>query len=117
MNPAHGLAGDDAGGDPYFHAWDVGPDKAGPRGGDPQRRRRQFRTRTLMLIVALAAVWMGVLLDPNVGPIVLMALAAFGLTLGLMGTAIVLGILGFGLCTAGGRAWGWLRSASRWPDA
>jgi hypothetical protein len=117
MNPARGLAGDDADRDPYFHAADVGPDKAaGLHGDDSPRRRRQFRRRTSILVVVLAVVWMGVLLDQNIGPMVLMMLAAFGLALGLMGTAMVLGILGFGLCAAGGRAWGRLRRAARWPD-
>src|SRR5436309_1629416 len=101
INSATGLAGDDGGRDPYFHAAEVGPAKSsGPRVHDPQRRRRQFRTRTLMLVVALVAVWMGVLLDPNVCPLVLMLGAAFGLTLGLMVATMGLGLLGFGLFAA-----------------
>jgi hypothetical protein len=117
MDPATRWASEDADRDPYFHGLEVGSAKAaGARGEVPQRRRRQFRTRTLMLVVFLAAVWMGVLLDPNLGPVVLMGLAAFGLAVGLMGTAMVLGILGFGLFAASERVMGWLRRASRWPD-
>ena len=81
MNPATEPAGYDAGRDPYFPAAEVSPSKAtDPRVPDPERRRRQFRTRTLMLVVAMAAVWMGVLLDPNVGPLVLTFLVVIGIT-------------------------------------
>ena len=117
MDAAPGLASDDAGRDPNFHAPEVGPAKAaGPRVGDPQRRRRQFRLRTVMLVIALAAVWMGVLLDPNVAPLVLVVLGAFGIGLGVMALAMGLGLLGFGLFAAGERTLGWLRRAVRWPD-
>jgi hypothetical protein len=116
MNPAPDLAGYDASRDPDFATADVGSKKSGPGASDSQRRRRQFRMRTLMLAVALAAVWMGVLLDPSIGPLVLGILAAFGFTLALMGAAMGLGLLGLGLCSAGDRVVGWLRRASRWPD-
>jgi hypothetical protein len=117
MDPATGLASDDAGRDRYFHAADVRAAKVvGPRVDDPQRRRRQFRLRTVMMVIALVAVWMGVLLDPNVAPLVLGLLGAFGIALGVMVAAMVLGILGFGLFAAGERVMGWLRRASRWPD-
>jgi hypothetical protein len=79
-------------------------------------RRRRFRTRSLIMVIALTAVWMGVLLDPQVGPLVLLLSGAFGITLAVMGVAMVLGLLGFGLCSACGRALGWLRRASQWPD-
>jgi len=113
MDPATELADDDPGHDPYFAAADVGSAKRRTaRAVDPERRRRQFRMRTLMLVIALVAVS----LDPNVGPLVLGVLAAFAMTLGLMGAAMGLGLLGFGLSMAGGRVIGWLRRASRWPD-
>src|SRR5947207_15051140 len=104
MDPATELADYDPGRDPYFHAADVGPAKRRTaRAVDPERRRRQFRTRTLMLVIALVAVWMAVLLDPNVGPLVLMVLATFGITLVLMVATMGLGLLGFGLVAAGDR--------------
>ncbi len=79
-------------------------------------RRRRFRIRSLSLVVALAAVWMGVLLDPYVGPLVLLLMGAFGIALAVMGVGIALGLLGFGLCSACDRAVGWLRRSSQWPD-
>jgi hypothetical protein len=117
MNVASERVGCDEGRDPYFHAADVGPAKSTGTGPpDPERRRRQFQTRTSILVVALAAVWIGVLLDPRLGPLVLMVLAVFGMTLGVVGAAMGLGLLGFGLFAAGDRVIGWLRNASRWPD-
>jgi len=78
--------------------------------------RRRFRIRSLMLVIALTAVWMGVLLDPHVGPLVLLLIGAFGIALAVMGVAMGLGLLGFGLCTACDQAVAWLRRASRWPN-
>jgi hypothetical protein len=69
-----------------------------------------------MLLIALAAIWMGLLPDPQVGPLVLLLMGAFGITLAVMGVAMGLGLLGFGLCAACDRAVGWLRRASRWPE-
>ena len=59
---------------------------------------------------------MGVLLDPRVGPLVLLVVGAFGITLAVMGVAMGLGLLGFGLCSTCDRIVGWLLRASRWPD-
>jgi fatty acid desaturase len=87
-----------------------------PRLGDPQQRRRQFRMRTVMLVIALVAVWMGVLLDPHIGPLVLLLVGAIAIGTAVMGVAMALGLLGFGLVAAGGRLAGWLRRAARWPD-
>ena len=43
--------------------------------------------------------------------------AGLGLcTLAVVATAMGLGLLGFGLCTAGERAIGWLRRTARWPE-
>src|SRR5262249_23078556 len=116
-NPAPDLTGSDAARDPYFDASDVGSDKPSPTVGDPERRRRQFRIRTLMLVVALAAVWMGVLLDPNIAPLVLLIVGAFGIGLAVMAAAMALGLLGFGLFAGGDRVIAWLRRGSRWPDS
>jgi hypothetical protein len=69
-----------------------------------------------MLAIALVAVSMGVLLDPNVAPLVWVLLGAFGIGLTVVGVAMVLGLLGFGLCTVGDRLIGWLCRAARWPD-
>jgi len=79
-------------------------------------RQRQFQARSLMLVITLAVVWLGILLDPNVGPLLLLLSGAFAITLAVMGLAMGLGLLGFGLCSACDRAVGWLRRASQWPD-
>jgi hypothetical protein len=103
--------------DPYFQTTDVGPAKGptspAPGGG---RGRRIYRRRVAMLGAVLAVVWLGVLLDPRIGPIVLMVAAGFGAVLGLFGAAMGLGLLGFGLCTAGDRFIAWLRRGARWPE-
>jgi hypothetical protein len=103
--------------DPYFQATDVGPPKE-PAVTAPasERGRRTYRGRIGVLGVMLAVVWLGVLVDPRVGPLVLFVAAAFGLVLGLFGAAMGLGLLGFGLCVAGNRLVAWLRRGSRWPE-
>ena len=103
--------------DPYFHGAEVGPAKSAIPGDlDPERRRRVFRMRRRLLVVVLAAVWLWVLLDPLIGSLVLGALTWIAGTLVLIGGAMGLGLLGFGLCTIGDRILGWLRRGSRWPD-
>jgi hypothetical protein len=84
--------------------------------GALQRRRRQFRIRSIMLAVALVALWMWVLLDPFIGPLMLAVLMWIGGTLAVVAAAMGLGLLGFGVCTAGERMIGWLRRASSWPE-
>lgn len=111
MDTAARPVGEDADSDPYFRATDVGPVKE-PAG----RGLRSYRRRMGVLGIALAIVWLGVLVDPRVGPLVLLALAAFGAVLGLFGAAMGLGLLGFGLCAAGDRFVGWLRRGARWPE-
>ena len=117
MDTATRPAGFDAEHDPYFQATDIGPAKESAvlAPGD-ERRRRPFRRRMAMLGAGLAVVWLGVLVDPRIGPTVLFLLAAFGAVVGLFGAAMGLGLLGFGLCTAGDRVIGWLRRGARWPD-
>jgi hypothetical protein len=69
-----------------------------------------------MLVITLVAVWLGILLDPDVGPLLLLLSGAFGATLALMGLATGLGLLGFGLCSVCDRVLSWFRRASQWPD-
>ena len=121
MNPATRPAGEDRDRDPDIHPvegqGEVGPAKRpDSAAGDPERRRRQFRLRTLLGVIALVAVGMGVLLDPNVAPLVLVILGAIGIGVGVMVAAMALGLVGFGLFAAGGRVIDWLRRASRWPE-
>jgi hypothetical protein len=101
--------------DPYFQATDVGPLK-GPTDPRSTRGRRPDRGRMAVLVVALAIVWLGILFDPRIGPLVLVALTAFGAVVGLFGAMMGLGLLGFGLCAAGDRLVGWLRRGARWPE-
>ena len=109
-------AGDDAGCDPYFQASDVGPAKASAPDIGRARGRRPYRRRMAVLVAVLAVVWLGVLVDPRIGPSVLFVLAAFGAVIGLFGAAMGLGLLGFGLCSAGDRVVTWLRRGARWPE-
>jgi hypothetical protein len=87
-----------------------------PRAHELERCRRQFRWRSVLFAIALASTWIVVLVDPDIGPMVLFALGAFGVTLGIIGAAMGLGLLGFGLCTSVDRFIGWLRRISNWPD-
>jgi len=117
MGPVTRPSGSDAGYDPYFQATDVGPGKESASSPTaPERARRPFRRRMTVLGVVLAVVWIGVLLDPGVGGLVLLLLAGIGAALGLLGAAMALGLLGFGLGIAGDRFVAWLRRGSRWPD-
>ena len=113
MDTAARPSGYDPESDPYFQISDVGPAKEpAPAGGGG---RRAYRRRISVLGVVLAVVWLGVLLDPRVGPMVLLVLAAFVAVLGVFVGAMALGLLGFGLCAAGDRFIGWLRRGARWP--
>ena len=117
MSSADELAGNDVSRDPYFTAAVVDPGKpSGPRSGESEWRRRRFRTRTMLIAVVLAAVWLGVLLDPQVGPLVAFLLAGFGVSLAVMGVAMGLGLLGLGLFAAADRLLCVIRRASRRPD-
>lgn len=79
--------------------------------------RQHFRTTSFMLLIASAAVWTGVLLDPQIGPLVLHVVGAFGVALAVMATAMGLGLLGFGIFMVGDRLMCWFRRASQWPEA
>ncbi len=109
-------AGDDVGCDPYFQPSDVGPAKASASTSDEARGHRPYRRRIRVLVAVLAIVWIGVLIDPHMGPSVLFVLAAFGAVIGLFGAAMGLGLIGFGLCSAGDRVVTWLRRGARWPE-
>ncbi len=72
--------------------------------------------RTLFLILVLASVWLGLLLDPMLGPIMLSLLMAVGLTLAVVVAAMGLGWMGIGLFAAGDRVIGWFRESTQWPE-
>jgi hypothetical protein len=81
-----------------------------------KRRRRPFRTRSLILLLTLAVVWFAVLVDPQIGPLALHVVGAFGIALAVMAAAMGLGFLGFGIFAVGDRLAGWFRRASQWPE-
>jgi hypothetical protein len=114
MEPATRPGEYDGGDDPYFQATDVGPAKEAASRGEG--RRRTYRRRLAVLGAVLAVAWLGVLLDPSIGPMVLTVAALFGAVLGLFGAAMGLGLLGFGVCTVGDRFIAWLRRGARWPE-
>jgi len=70
----------------------------------------------VLLATVLAVVWIEVLLDPQAAWLMVILFGSLGIALGLMGAAMGLGFLGFGLCVAGDRMLGWLRRVSQWPD-
>jgi hypothetical protein len=117
MDSATRPGGLDGGYDPDFQPTDVGPTKepTSPASGGG-RGRWVYRRRLAVLGAVLAVVWLGVLIDPRIGPVVLGVAALFGAVVGLFGAAMGLGLLGFGLCTAGDRFVGWLRRGARWPE-
>jgi hypothetical protein len=90
------------------------------RGSWPDQERRQrsrrFRVRIWAVSLVLLALWVGLLLDPMVGPLLLAVLMAFGLTLAVMVGTIALGMMGFGLFAAGDHIIAWLRQGTRWPE-
>ena len=72
--------------------------------------------RIWVVSLVLLAIWLGLLLDPMAGPLILCILMAFGLTLALIVGTMGLGIMGFGLFAAGDHVIAWLRQGSRWPE-
>lgn len=117
MDSATRPADHQAGYDPYFQATDVGPAKEpeSPASVDG-RGRRTYRRRVAMLGAVLAVVWLGVLLDPTLGPLMVLVLAGFGGVIALFAAAMGLGLLGFGVCSVGDRFLAWLRRGTRWPE-
>jgi hypothetical protein len=68
-------------------------DRCPPREG----RRRQFRLRSLMMAVAVAAAWLASLRVPGVGTFALILVGALSVGLAALLGAMALGWLGFGL--------------------
>jgi hypothetical protein len=62
-----------------------------------ERRRRQYRVRTLMMASVVAAVWMGLLRLPGVMPLVGGALVVAGGILAIFLGAMALSFVGIGL--------------------
>jgi hypothetical protein len=81
-----------------------------------ERRQRPVRTRSLILLSTLVVVWCAVLVDPQIGPLALHVVGAFGVALAVMAMAMGLGFLGFGIFAVGDRLAGWFRRASQWPE-
>jgi len=84
------------------------------QGRRPQPRR--FQVRIWVVTLVLFALWLGLLLDPMVGPLLLGVLMSFGLTLAVLVGTMGLGIMGVGLFAAGDRLISWLRQGTRWPE-
>jgi len=98
---------------PELGGADIGP--ANSQGSEVQKHRwKPFPTRTLALV--LAVVWASVLLDPQVGPFILMLVAAFGIALLIMAVAMGLGILGFGFAAVSNWMAAQIRRATHWRD-
>lgn len=100
--------------DPDF---DPVPFKGEPGAG---RERERDRRWVVLLAAVLAAAWFGLLVDPAHGALKwLAALAALAAVtvLAVVGSALGLAWLGFGLFALGDRVVGWVRRAGRWPEA
>jgi hypothetical protein len=80
------------------------------------QRGRPFRSRSFLLLLTLAVVWSAVLVDPQIGPLALYVVGAFGIALAVMAAAMGLGFLGFGIFAVSDRLAGWFRRASQWPE-
>ncbi len=81
-----------------------------------RQRSRRFQVRSWVVSLVLLTLWVGLLLDPMVGPLLLAVLMAFELTLAVMVGTMALGIMGFGLFAAGDHVIAWLRQGTRWPE-
>src|SRR5260370_1425339 len=64
-------------------------------------RRRRFVVRTLTLAVPVVAVWLGLVLDPIVGPWVVGVLGSLAIGVGIVLGACMLGGIGFALFALG----------------
>lgn len=84
--------------------------------GESERRRRRFRRRSMLLLVLVVGIWLALLFDPVVGPIVSAALLGIGLVLALLVALMSLGWVGFGLFALGDRVIGWFQRSTRWPE-
>jgi hypothetical protein len=81
-----------------------------------KRDQRQFRMRSLILLITLAALWLELLVDAQIGPLVLYVVGAFGVALVVMAVAMALGFLGFGIFAVSDRLAGFFHRASNWPE-
>jgi hypothetical protein len=97
--------------DPDFAGHRPENDKSLAPGGGRRRRGRPWA-----LGLVLGAVWLGLLLDPMLGPLILSMMAALGITLAVVAGAMGLGLVGTGLFAAGDRVVAWIRQGSRWPE-
>jgi hypothetical protein len=94
-----------------------GPDVLQARGSALHaQRRRQYMVRTLSLAIPVVAFWLGMILDPILGPMVAGVLRLLAVGVGIMLGAWVLGAIGFALLAVGDRALAWVRCVSRWPE-
>jgi hypothetical protein len=77
-----------------------------------------FRGRSLPWILTgiVAASWLGLLLDPMVGPLLLALLAAFTFTLSIVLGAMGLGMAGMVIHSGSVRLLSWIQRKARWPD-
>lgn len=83
----------------------------------PAKAPRGRSAAYIMPVAAMvAAVWVGVLFDPHLGPLTRFTLTAAGAALGVFALAIVLCWLGFGLFAVGDRLIAWVKRSSGWPE-
>jgi hypothetical protein len=67
-------------------------------------------------VLLLVMVWLCLVFDPLVGPLLLGIMASIALTLGLMIGAMALGTMGFGLFAIGDRFIAWCQQSRKWPS-
>jgi hypothetical protein len=89
-----------------------------PRGskGDGEHWRVRFRTRSLMLLVVVVGIWLALLFDPVVGPLLISVMVGVGVVVAFMLSLMTLGWFGFGLFAIGDWVIGWFQRSTRWPE-
>jgi hypothetical protein len=92
------------------------PSPESSRARDGKRGALAARRRSGILALVLGLVWLGLLLDPTIGLLLLALLAAFGLALAVMAGAMALGMMGVGLFAVGDRVLAWCRRGTQWPE-
>jgi hypothetical protein len=85
--------------------------------GEKERRRLQFRIRSLMLLTLVAAILFAVLLHWVIGPPAGLILVWIGVTIAFMLFAMSLTWVGFRLFALGDRVIAWFQRATRWPES
>ena len=93
----------------------MGTDRDGS--GESLRRRFRYRLSTLMVAIAVLAVWLGALVVPGVGDLFLGGAAVIAATLLILLLAMGLGWVGFGLFALADRALSWARRGPEWFQA